>query len=545
MRGEFEETEALDRQALALSLQLNGPKAIETAIEARAVAGALLAQGDGAAAEPLLRDHLAVLTWAYGPQSEHLSRGVGLLRAALELQGNADPELETLDERFFRPAKLRQLADPGHASVLYRLRISSPGEYRLFLRWDGHDIMSDSLWAQLLELQDGPGGKSADGYAFIMPLLGGDADFATFPTWMGFADFEENAHSQWREHPFDVPATWTVPASGDYTLRITAFKGGTAFDAAILQLTNLPAPTGDGPAESAIATDGAFLEQNGGVVFEAEHFASRTQGEAIEAPLTIEWWVIPGEDPGDLAYLHYRGAGYVQALPDGTVDDPAELLHNRAFVQAQEGHYPEAIAYYSQAVQAAPDDLRNYYQLALACLGAGRLEAYRQAVARMRAQSGAEDPGLVPARIPGTYALGPQAVVDYAPIIAMAEEAIRRNPADPGRLSALRALGAVLYRAGRHSEALQRLAEAQAGLERLVSSLKSSSRAYAAYFQAMAHQRLGQPAEARQWFERARGWRQAFRSAVPATKPIAWIRRLPLDLLQREAADRLGAAATP
>ena len=146
------------------------------------------------------------------------------------------------------------LGSPG-PFVDYRIQIDTPGDYRLFVRWDSHDFGSDSFYARILELGDGLGGTVADWYRWSG--FGGlvDADFAT-DLWAGDAAFEPSSASGAL-----VPALWSIATPGTYTLRFIMRESGAAIDTFVLQLASLVAPTGDGPAASA-ATMGNAAERN-------------------------------------------------------------------------------------------------------------------------------------------------------------------------------------------------------------------------------------------------------------------------------------------
>lgn len=90
-------------------------------------------------------------------------------------------------------------------------------------------------------------------------------------------------------------------------------------------------------------------------------------------------------------------------------------------------------------------------------------------------------------------ALGPGALEDFGPAVALAESAVERaTPED--RFTYLNTLGAVLYRAGRDQEAVERLMEAE--------RLKEDPFNWP--FLAMAYARLGQMGEARAYLNRLR-----------------------------------------
>lgn len=126
-------------------------------------------------------------------------------------------------------------------SIEYKMVISTPGTYQLYMRWDGFDGASDSMFADVVELKDGAGGTIPDWYEFQKV---GDDNFATTP-WDAGAGFEENEAT-----PANDPAVFDIVSAGLYTLRFSQREDGSALDAFVFQLSNLAAPTGNGPAVS-------------------------------------------------------------------------------------------------------------------------------------------------------------------------------------------------------------------------------------------------------------------------------------------------------
>ena len=83
----------------------------------------------------------------------------------------------------------------------------------------------------------------------------------------------------------------------------------------------------------------------------------------------------------------------------------------------------------------------------------------------------------------------PEALPDYAPVVALAEKALQQAPS-PGpdeRGNVLNTLGVALYRAGRYGDAIQRLEES----ERLTKTKMNT------IFLALSYSKLGQPGKAR------------------------------------------------
>ena len=156
-------------------------------------------------------------------------------------------------------------------SVEYDFLISTPGTYQLFLRWDGADFRApehDSIFADILQLKDGPGGV-ADHIQFSgrndpNDPLGQlpDGSFATLP-WDGLGGAEvDNAAASPR-----TAAVWDFTSPGVYTLRLGIREDGVAVDAFVLQLARLAAPTGTGPAISVTVLKGD-VDMDGDVDFD-------------------------------------------------------------------------------------------------------------------------------------------------------------------------------------------------------------------------------------------------------------------------------------
>jgi serine/threonine protein kinase/tetratricopeptide (TPR) repeat protein len=274
-------------------------------------------KGQYAEAESCFREALPLVIWAYGDEHRDTFMTLTWLRGTLLAQRKQEPELE----RFAHRRAIQQANSPDRPAALYRLRIQTPGQYQLYLRYDGQDGDSDSVWARIDELSDGVGGRVADVYGFPATHQGhaADADFATEPGWQGIAFFEEiggwraNGWTEWKPEmpawPGEGPAVWTISAPGDYTLRFVMREPGAALDAFVFQIARLPAPTGSGPGESDRNEQGIFREAEGQIVAEAEHFTERSPGRSQE------WRVVPAEGSSQSQFKNFRGQGYLQALP--------------------------------------------------------------------------------------------------------------------------------------------------------------------------------------------------------------------------------------
>jgi len=129
--------------------------------------------------------------------------------------------------------------------VDYVVRFDTVGVYRLYVRWAANVDQSDTFYASVVELNDGPGGTIADWYRYVR--ISNAPDFAVAPTWFGSGGFERT------DSPLtngETSVVWTILEPGDYTIRFDMREDGAAIDAFVFQLSSLPAPTGDGPPSS-------------------------------------------------------------------------------------------------------------------------------------------------------------------------------------------------------------------------------------------------------------------------------------------------------
>ena len=111
----------------------------------------------------------------------------------------------------------------------------------------------------------------------------------------------------------------------------------------------------------------------------------------------------------------------------------------------------------------------------------------------------------------------------------MAQKALAEKPKD---YYCLNTLGAALYRSGQYTAAIGRLNEA-------CKALREGGTAFDWLFLAMAHQRLGQTEQARQWLDKAiqsiDQLEQAKTESLASAVPLQWVYRLELPILRREA----------
>jgi tetratricopeptide (TPR) repeat protein len=168
---------------------------------------------------------------------------------------------------------------------------------------------------------------------------------------------------------------------------------------------------------------------------------------------------------------------------------------NLAEVLAREEKWDRSAALLERMQELTGDTTAAYHH-ALARLKAGDAVGYRRACAGLLRRVGeARLPPAAANSIAWTCAVGPAAVADYGPVIALAEQAVAAAPAKE-KAGMLNTLGAVLYRAGRYQDAVARLNEAVAaqggpgGIEDWL-------------LLALAYHGLGKSAEAKKWLDRA------------------------------------------
>ncbi len=182
----------------------------------------------------------------------------------------------------------------------------------------------------------------------------------------------------------------------------------------------------------------------------------------------------------------------VQSSNDGV------LMADLAARAAASGDWPRAALLLRRGLDLSTDitqSLAVAYDLAVTLVTLGDLEGYQalctRAVAKVDSTS---DPSLdnLAAWI---CVLAPQAGADTAlAAVKLAESAVAATTSDSERANVLNTLGAVLYRAGRFDEAIDRLMEGvrYRGGDTLPHDLA---------FLALAHFQKGQPAEAARWLK--------------------------------------------
>jgi hypothetical protein len=184
----------------------------------------------------------------------------------------------------------------------YKVSVGTPGTYRLYVRWTGHDIASDSLYAFILK-PDGTLLSSSGLNYFNYHQYRKD--------WIwdnrGVKNKTKNAFAG-----FPHSAVWTISEPGDYTIRIAHRESGSAVDAMVFQTANLPAPSSSGPLQSLFVPETIRLSTREIITFNNIRHAIAEKVEALEridAALEKEWAaykaleeMLTGSEDGYLSY---------------------------------------------------------------------------------------------------------------------------------------------------------------------------------------------------------------------------------------------------
>jgi tetratricopeptide (TPR) repeat protein len=191
---------------------------------------------------------------------------------------------------------------------------------------------------------------------------------------------------------------------------------------------------------------------------------------------------------------------------------------DRAAAHAELGQRDSVRKLYVEAV-AAP----NASPLDLAAQGVARLErgdrtGYTAACETLVHRFGKTGKPAAANEVAWACSIGPDALPDLKPAVELARRAVQANPKD---YDAQNTLGAILYRAGQHEEAVRELNQA-------IKLNRTGGTGWDFIFLALAQHRLGRPDEARTWLDKAvRG--AAWEKTLNETQ------RLELHLLRREA----------
>ena len=209
--------------------------------------------------------------------------------------------------------------------------------------------------------------------------------------------------------------------------------------------------------------------------------------------------------------------------------DPENARSARVALYLGVSEFGKARADLAERLELDDQRFSDHYQHALLCLAENDLADYRESCqAMLRILADTEDPDSAHFTA-WTCALAPSTLEKYDEPIAMATRALAADPQSEGYQNTL---GAVLYRAGRHEEALRQLTELSKRRDNLGRDSESSP-AYTWYFLAMAHHTVGDAEQAQEYLTKANQWTDEV--LADEESPPAWNRRATLELLRNEA----------
>jgi tetratricopeptide (TPR) repeat protein len=167
------------------------------------------------------------------------------------------------------------------------------------------------------------------------------------------------------------------------------------------------------------------------------------------------------------------------------------IMMERGDLYARRGLWSEAAAYYATKVRQDPEVAPIHEQLAVTRFLAGDRPGYRAACAEMLERFKPIDDSTAAVRVAHACSLDGEAVRDLSGLIEVSERSTRRVASNE------RAVGAVLFRAGRLEEALKRFE---------LAAQASPLHARDLLFLAMIHGGLGRLSEARRLLQQSEEW---------------------------------------
>ncbi|HZZ79005.1 MAG TPA: protein kinase [Gemmataceae bacterium] len=170
----------------------------------------------------------------------------------------------------------------------------------------------------------------------------------------------------------------------------------------------------------------------------------------------------------------------------------AERLLTLADDCVRRADYAKATRAYALASAGGAMSYQVRTHHALAAVKQGDLRGYRRTCARAIADLGPNPSAPDANAVAWLCVFGPDAVEEIASAVDLAEKSLAKSPPE-ARADVLNTLGCILYRAGRHEDAIQRLNEG-------IKTREGNGTPIDFLFLAMAHHRLGKTDAARRYF---------------------------------------------
>jgi tetratricopeptide (TPR) repeat protein len=218
-----------------------------------------------------------------------------------------------------------------------------------------------------------------------------------------------------------------------------------------------------------------------------------------------------------------------EILAQSRPDSPSSYLA-RGIAFAEISAWDRADGDFQRVISLDAQGFMAWYQHALVRLAKDDGPGYRAACAQMLKRFANTQDAQTADFVAWTCCLGSQAISDMAPAIALAERAVR---AEPQNGKYLQTLGAILYRAGRLDESIQKLEQA----ERLLPEHSVlMSPAYTRFLLATAEEKRRHHEKAQEWLALAReAMNDQFHPPIATWQRVDWKRRLTLTIFGKEA----------
>jgi WD40 repeat protein/tetratricopeptide (TPR) repeat protein len=210
-----------------------------------------------------------------------------------------------------------------------------------------------------------------------------------------------------------------------------------------------------------------------------------------------------------------------------------EILWSRANALAELGRWEEALQDFEELLASNPQQVRRWYEMALAQLASGDEDAYRSTCERMIDQFRETNDPIAAEFVSWTSCLSAQR--DCVDELTLAAELFYNGQPS---MAAYRTLGAVLLRAGLPEESIAVLEKAENAVEQ---EHARTSPYYSLYLQAIAHAQLGDIAKAHKYLDRTQTPNDVDSDSGKAGTP--WFRRATLTVLRHECERLLKGSA--
>jgi tetratricopeptide (TPR) repeat protein len=234
-----------------------------------------------------------------------------------------------------------------------------------------------------------------------------------------------------------------------------------------------------------------------------------------------------------------QSAPSVKDFPDGPADDWKQLLQ-RAEQRVQARQWQKAAEDFAAALRIHPEEHWHWFRSASLWVWVNDRAAYRRHCEEMLRRWGETSDVVLAERTAKACLLAPDAVADMTPVFQLAQRGVTGTEAHQAYRWFLLARGLAHYRAGEFAQSLERLGKSVAPDRAL------GINAAALFVTAMAHQRLGQAAAAREALDKGREILE--QEGIPTLESgelgAGWHDWLNCHILRREA-ERLIEAAKP